>query len=373
MKMPSIIFIDDEPDDLARFVESLAGRAEVDAMHPEDVTAAILKSASLVLVDSRLDHWPERDALPELALKPLNGKALAAVLRAHAESSKDVNPTAFALFTAHLEDYSEGIRIENREHSIARSNNLEWVFRKNADLQSLTNQFLVLAAAVTLLPKKWPLADQDETDKLLGKVLELKPEAEWTTRAMIDVVRCHPPIRELNEWTHGMELLRWLLHRILPYPCFLWDRARVAARLRMSVQSFETVISTGTELGAGLSQFEYTGIANQFLGRRWWRAGIESFLWNITDGKPFDVPSLQKTLARMAGTPIDTVDEADSLVCIDQNYGVMDDFFSVDEAVRLMPDDWPSYADVPWTPIELAKNHPEIRAAVIEQDQEKLR
>lgn len=157
--MPSILFVDDNPDDVSRFSESLAGRATAKVVHPEDVALDDLVSASLVLVDSRLENWPQRDNLNEISLKPLNGKALAAVLRAQAEKIKPESPTAFALLTAHLEDYSQTGQVENREHAIARSNNLEWVFRKNADLHTLTNQFLVLAGAVTLLPPKWPLSD----------------------------------------------------------------------------------------------------------------------------------------------------------------------------------------------------------------------
>src|SRR5580700_246517 len=154
--MPAILFVDDNPDNVGRFVESLAGRVDAKVVHPQDLTIDDLASASLVLVDSRLDNWSERDELMPIALKPINGKALAAVLRAHVENTQQTGLTAFSLLTAHPEDYSEGIQIENREHTLARSNNLEWVFRKATDLQTLTTQFSILAGAVTLLPRKWP-------------------------------------------------------------------------------------------------------------------------------------------------------------------------------------------------------------------------
>lgn len=169
-----------------------------------------------------------------------------------------------------------------------------------------------------------------------------------------------------------MELLRWVLQRILPYPCFLWDRIKVAARLRMTVQSFDASLDSGSELSNHLAAYEYTGLANQFLGRRWWRSGVESLLWEITDGRPFDLASLKKSLAERSAAEIEFTPQEDPLVCIDEEYRVMDQFFDINSAVRLMPDDWPSYADVPWTPIEIAKANPEIRAAVLEQDQEKL-
>ena len=370
--MPSILFVDDNPDDVTRFVESLAGRIEAKAVHPQDVTIDDLASASLVLVDSRLDNWPERDVLGQIALKPINGKALAAVLRAHAESARGAGLAAFALLTAHLEDYSRAMQAENREHSLARSNNLEWVFRKATDLQTLTTQFSILAGAVTLLPQKWPLSDPEETERLLRQLLGIKEEREWASRAFLDVQKCHPPARELSEWSHGIELLRWLLHRILPYPCFLWDHIRVAARLRMTVTSFENILRTESDLAKALAECEYTGLANQFLGRRWWRAGLESMLWAIADGHPFDVATLRKVLAARSASEIAPSRVADPIVCIDQNYRPLEEFGDLRSSVRLMLDDWPSYADPPWTTVVIAKQHPEILAAVVEQDKEKV-
>jgi hypothetical protein len=370
--MPSILFVDDNPDEVSRFTESLAGRAECNAVHPQEVTNEELASASLVLVDSRLDNWPERDSLESIALKPLNGKALAAVLRAHAESTKDGGLTGFALLTAHLEDYSNAVQVENREHSIARSNNLEWVFRKTTDLQILTNQFLILAGAVTLLPKKWPLDDPEKTKKLLSHLLALKEERNWASRAVLDVQKCHPPVRELSEWSNGIELLRWLLHRILPYPCFLWDRIRVAARLRMTVASLDGVLGSESSLATALRECEYTGIGSQFLGRRWWRAGLESTLWEITDGIPFDVTTLSKAIVGRSTTAVDLISTGDPIVCVDQNYHAVETFCDIGSAVRLMLDDWPSYADPPWISVDVAKDNPEILAAVVDQDKSKV-
>jgi hypothetical protein len=370
--MPSIVFVDDRPDDVTRFVESLAGRAECKAVHPQDLTIEDLASASLVLIDSRLEDWPERDALPQIALKPLDGKALAAVLRGHAEGAKQNGLTAFALLTAHLEDYSESVQPDNHEQGVASSNNLEWVFRKTTDLQILTNQFLILAGAVTLLPKKWPLSDPDETQRLLIQLLAIKEERNWASRALVDVEKCRPPVRELSEWSHGIELLRWLLHRIIPYPCFLWERIRVAARLRMTVTSLDRALSSEGELANALRECEYTGVASQFLGRRWWRAGLESKLWEMTESKPFDVTTLKAALSARSSAPIEWAIQADPIVCIDEHYKTLEEFSDISSAVRLMLDYWPSYADAPWTPISIAKEYPEMMAAVLEQDKNKV-
>ena len=79
VQKPSILFIDDEADELNPQVAlRLDGRATANVLHPRDVEMSDLKSTDLVLVDNRLDRWPERDA-QSVSLKPANGMALTVV------------------------------------------------------------------------------------------------------------------------------------------------------------------------------------------------------------------------------------------------------------------------------------------------------
>jgi hypothetical protein len=370
--MASVLFLDDHPDEVTRFVEALRGRVECTTCHPEEVTRENLAVATLILVDSRLDNWPERDQLPQIALQPLDGRALAAVLRAHSETAREGRLTAFAVLTAHPEDYSHELLADNLEPSLARSNNLEWIFRKRSPIERVTKQIVILAQAVDLLPRKWPMDSLAETEALLVKLLDIKDERDWALRALSDAKKCQPPVRELSEWTHGMELLRWVLHRILPYPCFLWDYVRVAARLRMTPASLLRVLNSDTTLTRKLAECEYSGLAAQFLGNRWWRSGIESMLWDLTGGAPFDGSILREILSQASDKRSEPSLQTDPIVCIDQNYRPMETFSDIGSSVRLMLDDWPSFADQPWTTIEVAKEHPALLAAVVEQDLEKL-
>ena len=60
---PSILIIDDEPDKLRdKVVIDVKGRAVTDVFHPHDIEISDLESADIVLVDYRLENWPERDA-----------------------------------------------------------------------------------------------------------------------------------------------------------------------------------------------------------------------------------------------------------------------------------------------------------------------
>jgi hypothetical protein len=97
--------------------------------HPNDVTTSDLKRANLVLVDFKLDHWPERDKQETPSFKPRDGIALIAVLRSNLHILKAA-PAAFALNSGMLDDLSAGGEWAGREHTIARSIDLEWVSAK---------------------------------------------------------------------------------------------------------------------------------------------------------------------------------------------------------------------------------------------------
>jgi hypothetical protein len=371
--MPSVLFVDDEPDEVGRYVDSLENNlVSAKAVHPQDVTLTDLREASLVLVDSRLDNWPDRDALGNIALQPANGMALAVVLKSHVEDVEAFGLRAFALFTAHLKDYSPGVSVENREHALARFNSLEWAFQKTTELQTLTKQFSILAAAAARLPKKWPLADSAATQQMLRELLGINEERNWAERALFELESCHPPVRELSDWSHGIEVLRWMLHRIMPYPSFLWDEIRLAARMRITVPSLMRVLNAQDDLSGMISECEYTGITKDFLGRRWWRAGIESMLWELAGDTAFDIPALVNLYGRLSAQQIEAIPVADPVVCVDENNRPTPGFCDLSATVRLVVDDWPSYADPPRASLALVKEHREMSAAVLPEDQERL-
>src|SRR5438876_3584797 len=103
MKPPRILLIDDQPGGLSGLAQiiSVASRGKrmafAHAVHPRDVTDTYLREADLVLVDLKLEDWPERDHLP-ISLQPSDGLALVGILRSYL-SDKASSPTAFALHT----------------------------------------------------------------------------------------------------------------------------------------------------------------------------------------------------------------------------------------------------------------------------------
>jgi len=372
-----VLIVDDQWEEQRALQLALRSlKVEARSVHPHDVTQELIAAADLVLVDLRLEDWQQRDVVPSLALRPLNGLALAAVLRAHADDTKDQSPTAFAIYSGHVDDLSGGLPPDRREQAIARTHNLEWVFSKAQATWNvpLDRQVTALAAAVRALPPTWPQTDVGEIQKVVGSLLALPTDDEevWPVRAWLDVEACHPPIHELVKASHGLAFLRWMLHRILPYPCFLWDLHWTAARLRVTCESLREALASDSELDQLLEPFRYRGILADFLGPHWWRSGIESFVWQITDGNSFEPAAIHEALAGIGVNRLHPSGLVEPVVVIDDNYRALDEPVAIEAAVRIQPDDWPPYAEQAWTTIQLARDIPMLGALVIDLDRDMI-
>lgn len=372
---PSILIIDDQTAEhtgIKVYLEQ-SDHATVKVLSPQDVEVEDLLNAQLVLVDYHLDTWQERDQLDALALKPSDGLALASVLRRHLHDREQASPTAFALYTGKIEKLAHPFPPDYREHALASINNLEWVFQKaKPDTQAMiASQILELADAVLALPESWPSGSEDQPMRQLADLLGIRFDDAENELLLEDIEACLPPIHELSQWSHGLAVVRWLLQRVLPFPCFLWDTYRLAARFRIDHEALRTALETGKPLQEKLDICTYKGILANFLGPRWWRSKVESFLWEATGGNSSDVNAVRSAINEAAQEELTLSTPADHpVVCVNTYYQPLDRFYRMEESVRIRPDDWPSYADQAWTTIEMAKNEPKLRAIVIREDVE---
>ena len=118
------------------------------------------------------------------------------------------------------------------------------------------------------------------------KLLSIPADFDWTEQAWRDVEMAHPPLDEMTLRIHGILFLRWFLTRVLYYPCFLVDRYWLAARLGATPESVDSTLSEKpAKLGKLFAPAAYAGILENLPGRRWWRAGIESILWDVGGGE----------------------------------------------------------------------------------------
>ena len=357
---PVILVVDDEADKLERGLAlALDDAAELVVRHPSEVESEDVARAHLVLVDYLLNDWPERRGLPAV-FRIRTGLALATVLREVADESSNGHLTAVALHTGHLRSVSGHIRPPHSHHVVARLNNLEWAFEKSDAAR--TRGAVQLARAAQRLEGDWP-ADASASEARLRDLLSLGDKVGWTERAWDHVRECQPPVHKLGGGRHGVLVLRWLLHQILPYPCFLSDVNWVAARLRISVDDLDRLLSSDCELARDLEGLKYTGLMAGFLGDRWWRAAMEDYAWELGgrfSGRP---EQFEQRLAEKAGEELELVAPRDPVVCLDQDLQPVGTA-SPEEAVRLRPDYWPPFADAAWMRIDDVRNDPALGAMV---------
>ena len=366
---PYVLVLDDEPETVRSGAAlGWSGRVEFDVVHPANVERQHVMKADLVLVDYQLEHWHERDSLRNIACQPENGLALAALLREHVDRSPGVRPISFALHTGHLSKAQGRLTLveANARHVVARFNNLEWVFPKT-DVRRY-DQMLLLADATRRLPRAWP-TESEESAVRARTLLDMDETASWFHRCWREVRECQPPIHELAGGGHGVLFVRWLLHQIMPYPCFLWDVHWVGARLHLPMHVLQRVLTESSGLSEDLKSIRYSGILAGFLGDRWWRGALEDYVWRLCEG---DMSRLRAMLNERAGENLETVELEQPVACLGLELLPSAKLVAAGDAVNLRPDQWPAFADSAWMDIETVVENPALRAMVDPLDEYRL-
>ena len=183
--------------------------------------------------------------------------------------------------------------------------------------------------------------------------------------AFRDVLRCRPPIHGYAENSRdGLSLLRWILHRILPYPTFLYDDRHLAARIRVEVSSLRRALDSSARLRELFSPAQYTGGGSGILGRRWWRAGIEAIIFGANSDDPSNITTLHVFLTSLAS---DLIAESDDVLPV-LTSGMLDsdDLVRAKDVTEVAPDDWPPFADSAWIRRSDVAEDPMLRAIAID-------
>ena len=242
----TILVVDDEAAAIANRIQAMPPmiRVGITVCSPEEMTARDLDDADLVLVDYKLDHWLENLATGVLARTVPNGIALTALLQQ--QMVEHGRPRAFALHSQHLFDLTAPFPPEQRVHLLARTYNVEWAFVKNS-IGETSSETLerahILADAVAVLPDNWPREDPDRARDIAKRLLAVPLTEPWGQQTWEEVEMAYPPLDELTLRIHGILFVRWLLTRVLYYPCFMLDRYWVAARLGATPTSVDAALS----------------------------------------------------------------------------------------------------------------------------------
>ena len=363
---PTVLFIDDEQEELKPLAKSVSatGMSGCDVAYPGDVDIQLLRDADLVIVDYNLDKWIQDVDTSNPSLVPSNGIALCAVLREfyRQPALTHAPPTGFALITGNPESVFSTPG-ERRSHVVARLSNLEWYFEKHANHEANVQRIVSLAMAIHSLPSNLSteIVGLGTLMNLLG-VLETDPLYD---RYSESVSYCRPPIHHLSKESGGLVLLRWLLHRILPHTCFLLSQTELAARLRVLPESLKQELSERSRFVELLEPYLYKGLLSNFDGLRWWRGGIEQFLWDITEGESMDTKALRDAMESVRASLLRPISVVRPVVTIDDTFTMESELSSFDDVVALHLDDWPSYAEPAYLRRGLLESHPELKLFVV--------
>ena len=370
-----VLFIDDEDGTSKSLLRDLLAPHGLDfrILHPEEVQQADIDRAKVVVIDYFLSEWEERDALPSLARAPRNGLAVAATLRStqlpelsdRRPGQYPRRPIAFALWSGHLSQASFHLPDVVLPHAFSRENNLEWAFRRTELVTAQGAQKLADLCLAVDAAELWT-SHVDGIDQLRSFLaLTAEFSGTWYEEAVEAVLACRPPLRELATSTHGMALVRWMLHRIVPYPTFLMSEQEVVVRLSIAGN-----IRDFSKLEEALTPLRYRGNLSNFSGPRWWRVGVEEWLYETTSGLSSNASAIRAAMASL-GAEIKHL-AARPVLTLGADMSYESEPSDVDDVVRIQPEDWPPYAEPAYARIDLALMDEDVRKMVDPVDKDIL-
>ena len=364
---PAVLLVDDEPERLTGLRILLEQRgATTDAIDPVELEADQLDGVHLVSVDQflgqRWDEYLNSSAVPSsLAAKPADGVAVAAALTSQLRAGNQ--HVSVSLHTAEIDRLGAGLPRAQREPLLAASHDLDWVFRFDQSAGgALADRMTALADAVLSLPRQW----QASTDDFGTSWLQLPNDRSWTGYAIQQVEDCRPPAHGLSANTSGRSFVRWLAQRILPYPSFLLDRQHAAVLLGIRAGSFAPAA------GDPLDACRYEGPLSEFLGDRWWRAGLQDLMYEAETDETESPGDRAAALGMMLGRQFEPLAQRRPVTAYDSEGQALDGAVEHEEAVRLQPDGWPVFADDPWAARSDVSVDERLRALVVHSDRERL-
>lgn len=370
---PRVLIVDD--DDMEGFA-ALLDAAGLLALHvtPDELSEDHLSDVHIVLIDEYLEEWHRRESVSDaVGLYVRDGIALSAVLRSHLDNRGPAEhvplkprDTSIVLRTGRLDVLAAGTPRYMRPVTVSRQHDLEWVLRKEDENgEREVDVIKSLASAVLNLPQSWNGLTTEDIYEWLGLGSQ-----SWRDAASQQIEECRPPWSVLAASSAGRKWISWFLQRILPFPTFLIDDLRAAAYLGLSYTALDVLVKDDGVVGNMLRASQYTGELKEFTGRRWWRAGLQHLKAEML-GSSSDrsADSIIKSVEVSCGLDLSLyrLGIRFPVFEIDNDYNVRSKPIEIETAVRLQPDEWPSYADDPWLDARVAQSD-ELSKLVIVDD-----
>jgi hypothetical protein len=260
-------------------------------------------------------------------------------------------------------------------YMLARRAKVDWVFDKQepSDAEDAFGEQLGEILRAFDLPMG---SSGGGVERQLAAFLGLPEEADWADLALEELLDLRPPVQEdLSLPGARVRLMRWLLQVALPFPgCFV-DLDSVAVRFRLLPRDLSAVIArdAGSELASLLDRARYRGPLACFFPARYWKAGVDTILWRMTEGRSPANPAVRKTIANAIGEEVPLIDVADPVLVVSpETFEPTGEVASIDEVVQIQTDLWPPTIEPPWVRIvDIAKDR-KLRAMVVSKDRDRI-
>jgi hypothetical protein len=361
--MTSIVYVDDSADDLLHLLPE-AQRHAFTTFNPKgDAGEAVVITPPAESDLWVFDYFYSEDRSANTAVSEENG--LSTFQKWRRVRLEDRPPTA--LVSSDLESAIGPDVPRSLAHILAQRAGVEWVGNKNEE----TAKFVVALAEASeaVQSAQGPEKGQKlSNEEFCLRLLAAPTGVAWRNSAERQVDRARPPhLVAAAPRPRARLLLGWLLNGVLPYPSFLIRLPHAAARLGITPQSLQHLMAepTKSELGQSLAATLYNGPLNGSYPVRFWRAGIDDVVWQLSQNNAVYEAGLREAAN---GIPFEMLNVEDPVVVSDPDLIETDKIASASMCVRAQDEHFPPDVPPAWVSIQDARDHDDLMDKVIFED-----
>jgi len=109
---------------------------------------------------------------------------------------------------------------------------------------------------------------------------------------------------------------------------------------------------------------------SEFVGRRWWRAGVESLVFDLASKDPSSIGVLHEQLSAVE-PGLQFIAGTMAYPIIDGKFATKDYLGVAEDVIEVVPDDWPPFADSAWALLSDIAANPDLGAIARDGDLDK--
>jgi hypothetical protein len=129
----------------------------------------------------------------------------------------------------------------------------------------------------------------------------------------------------------------------------------------------------GSQLARRLDGVRYRGPLASFFLPRYWKAGVDFIVWNMTEGRSPANPVVRTTILDAVGDELPLIDFSDPVLVVSPDSFVLNgEIASMDDSVQIQTDLWPPTLEPPWIRIADISNDRKLRAMVVSKDRDRI-